>query len=261
MYCTFKLIHKRLAALTLGLLAEVEGQSFEKRLPLFLPLLYDCVCLYDPEAPEGVHEETGNTESEDEGDTANCESNKSDHVNGMEGERTENEESEMDIEPSAELPSESAASSTSSHSASAKLLDHLLFSSLTTLRKICSECSVLRGPTHREDMNRMWGKFIQHTNFCLTESKSNVISYTFKALMVHISVQYTCIPPRVDTAYASINLKAGEMSFTLHPSLSRTSPSPDPPSSRVDQTHFLATLWAALCWLHTRRACHHGNRG
>ena len=153
-----QLLIKRLATLTLGLLVEVEGQSFEKRLQLFLPLLHNCISLYDPQAPEGVMEGTETSEEvesdeEDEKAVHNVESNGT-----MDG--TENGESEMDVEQSAtEVPSEKS-SKLDSQKSNVGIMDQLLFSCLTTLRKICTECSVLRCPTHCETMNMIWSKYI-----------------------------------------------------------------------------------------------------
>lgn len=158
---------KRLASLTLGLLVEVEGQSFEKRLSLFLPLLHNCLSLFDPQAPDSVPVEESATENavseqhddiEEEDKGAGGDESTSD-ATGMENGITENVESEMDVEESAggddsEVPSKDYQST------SVGLLDRVLFSSLLTLRKICSECSVLRVSTHRETMNMIWGEWL-----------------------------------------------------------------------------------------------------
>ena len=143
----------------MGLLVEVEGRSFEKRLPLFLPLLCNCISLYDPQAPEGVVEGTETSEEvesdeEDEKAIDNVESNGA--VDGNKSEMTENGESEMDVEQSEiEEPS-----NLDSRKSNVGIMDQLLFSCLSTLRKICTECSVLRCPTHCETMNLIWSKYI-----------------------------------------------------------------------------------------------------
>ena len=148
MYCIYtpQLIQKRLASLVLGLWVEVEGQSFEKRLPLFLPLLYQSICLYDPEAPNGLNITKMMTEQEDKGEDGMKDSNEDD--NGDTG--TENGESGMEVEPP----------EADSQAVTVQILDQLLFSVLSTLRKICSVCPVMRGSTYCEIMNQIWGKFV-----------------------------------------------------------------------------------------------------
>ena len=147
----------------LGLLVEVEGQSFEKRLPLFLPLLYNCVSLYDPQAPEGVVEGAATAEVESDKDdkkgvpdVESCGA-----VDRNENEITENGELEMDVEQSeTDVVSESEeASNLDSQKRNIGIMDQLFFSCLSTLRKICTECSVLRSPTHCETMNKIWSEY------------------------------------------------------------------------------------------------------
>ena len=148
-----QLLLKRLGCLTLGLLIEVEGQSFEKRLSLFLPLLSGCLSLYDPNAPDGTEEETAKPESEEERTAI-------DDVNGegtgIENGIMENGESEMDIVHSS--ASEASSDLTDPQNEGVERLHHLLFSCLSTLRKIFSECSLLRSPVHCETMNKIWGE-------------------------------------------------------------------------------------------------------
>jgi hypothetical protein len=131
----------------LGLWVEVEGQSFEKRLPLFLPLLHQSVHLYDPEAPSGLSKTEEVTKQKIDGD-GQGEDGMEEEGDGDTG--TENGVSGMEVE----------SSETDSQAATVQILDQLLFSVLSTLRKICDVCSVLRGSTHCEVMNQIWGEFI-----------------------------------------------------------------------------------------------------
>ena len=139
----------------LGLWVEVEGQSFEKRLSLFLPLLYEGISLYDPEAPDGLGMIEKMAEQEDKEDSKGEDGMEESNEDGNGGTGTEkggleNGESGMEVE----------LSEADSQAATVQLLDQLLFSILSTLRKICSVCPVLRGSTHCELMNQIWGEFI-----------------------------------------------------------------------------------------------------
>ena len=165
--------------MTLGLWVDVEGRSFEKRLPLFLPLLCNCLSLYDPQATECLEEGAGKgggaTETEEDGNKHGDDLENDGDVDGIEHEAIENGESDMDIEqPAAEVQSESEEpSSAHSEHSGIRIMDQLLFSSLSTLRKICSECPVLGSPTHCETMNVIWGKYI-HIQ-CTTSLSMSVV--------------------------------------------------------------------------------------
>ncbi|MCG8620997.1 MAG: hypothetical protein MJE68_03200, partial [Proteobacteria bacterium] len=142
-------------SLVLGLWVEVEGQSFEKRLPLFLPLLHQSACLYDPEAPNGLRMTEEGLEQKINGDSEGEDGTEEGNEDGDGGIGTENGESGMEVEPS----------EADSQAATVQMLDHLLFSILSTLRKICGVCSVLRGSTHCEVINQIWGEFILSIDF------------------------------------------------------------------------------------------------
>ena len=92
------------------------------------------------EDENGEEGEGGMEESNDDDDDAT----------GTENEGIENGESGMEVEPP----------EADSQAATVRILDQLLFSILSTLRKICSVCSVLRDSTHCEIMNQIWGEFI-----------------------------------------------------------------------------------------------------
>lgn len=138
----------------LGLWVEVEGQSFEKRLPLFLPLLHQSACLYDPEALNGLSKTEEVTEQKINGD-GKGDGMEEGNEDGDGDTGTENKESGMEVEPS----------EADSQAATIQILDQLLFSILSTLRKICGVCSVLRSSTHCEVMNQIWGEFILSIDF------------------------------------------------------------------------------------------------
>ena len=113
-YSLSQLIHKRLGVQILGLLVEVEGLGFEKRLATFLPLLLQCL-------------------------------NEEDRLNDIHShEETPSEDKEMDYQEEEEDREAD--------------MDHLLFSTLSTLEKIYSECSIIRVSTYQEQLNELWGE-------------------------------------------------------------------------------------------------------
>ena len=143
------MIHKRLAVQTLGLLVEVEGVSFEKRLVTFLPLLSECLVIHELiEQEEEEEDEVDNDIHEQDNDIHGEE-----HAIIMEtdvaaesgGEGTPMEElQETGGKQHPQRPSEA-------------MMDHLLFSALSNLEKICTKCTVLRVPTYCVQMNELWG--------------------------------------------------------------------------------------------------------
>ena len=141
---------------TLGLMVEVEGQAFERRLSTFLPLLSSCLKSCESEAREWDAQEldvavcpatvTQRDELEMETDETAAQSvifskDEEEKEGDEEGEKEEDKEEEEEGRPGN----------------MAAALDHLLFSTLSTLEKICSACSVIRGSTYCDHMNHLWG--------------------------------------------------------------------------------------------------------
>ena len=159
MYSHLQLVHKRLGVQTLGLMVEVESQAFEKRLLMFLPLLLSCLrlCKFgESEAEEMDTQEldvavySGAVTQRDglEMETSGT-STQSNWFSNGEGEKEEDEEGEK------EEDKEEEGEERSGNKAAA--LDHLLFSTLSTLEKICGTCSVIRVPSYCDHMNHLWG--------------------------------------------------------------------------------------------------------
>ena len=114
-------------------MAEVEGNSFEKRLVTFLPLLSQCLLLYQESEEEGYSLEDGALATDEQNELMDTESDGA-------------EESGNSLHEVGQPFNEAS-------------LDHLLFSTLSTLEKICSSCNVLRALGHRKEMNELWGMF------------------------------------------------------------------------------------------------------
>ena len=154
MYSHLQLVHKRLGVQTLGLMVEVESQAFEKRLLMFLPLLLSCLrlCKFgESEAEEMDTQELDVAVYSGDGlemETSGTATQSSVFTNG-EGEKEEDKEEEREEdkeEEREERPGNKAAA-----------LDHLLFSTLLTLEKICGACSVIRVPSYCDHMSHLWG--------------------------------------------------------------------------------------------------------
>ena len=159
MYSHLQLVHKRLGVQTLGLMVEVESQAFEKRLLMFLPLLLSCLrlCKFgESEAEEMDTQELDVAVYSGDGlemETSGTATQSSMFSNG-EGEKEEGEKEE-DEEGEKEEDKEEEREERSGNKAAA--LDHLLFSTLLTLEKICGACSVIRVPSYCDHMNHLWG--------------------------------------------------------------------------------------------------------
>ena len=136
---TLQLAHNRLGMQTLGLMVEAEGQGFVRRLPTFLPLLH--ACLRRSKSSEvgvagGVARE-GLREGERKGEELGEEEEEQD--GGSEGDSYGGEEERV------------------------KMTDHLLFSSLSTFRKICQQCDIIStgpAPIPAADMHAIWGEHL-----------------------------------------------------------------------------------------------------
>ena len=125
-----QILHKRLGVLALGLLVEAEPRAFLKRIPVFLPLVHSCLLLREVERvnekSEGVSED-----GKDEGSGA------------------ENGPSGMD---------EGGAGGRSLEG-KVRAKDRLLFSTLSTLNKMCVECELLGSNSSlAQDMDATWGE-------------------------------------------------------------------------------------------------------
>ncbi len=109
----------------LGLLVEVEGLGVVRRLPTFLPLLHACL----RRCKDGVgvaSEEMGERGEEPRG-------------NGGGGEGEGGEEGRV------------------------RMMDQLLFTSLSTFSKICQHCDIIssgHAPLPLADMHALWGEWI-----------------------------------------------------------------------------------------------------
>ena len=112
-------------------------------------------------------------QEEKEGEDGMEESNEdSNNATGTENGKIKDGESGMEVESS-----EATTSQTDSQATNVRLLDQLLFSVLSTLRKICSVCSVLRGSTYCQIMNQIWGEFIMASVTVGSEIRKPIISY------------------------------------------------------------------------------------
>ena len=178
-FFSLQLVHKSLAAQSLGLLLEVEGQCFERRLATFLPLLHQCLSLQAQQeerhrgksatgrdghagpTSSGVHnngdllESHGRSREEREGGKVEEEEEEEEErVGGKEEEEEEEEEEERVGGKEEEEEEEGEAA-----------LDSLLFSTLVTLEKICNQWLVLCSHQHSREMKRIWG-MLRPTRAC-----------------------------------------------------------------------------------------------
>ena len=162
MYSHLQLVHKRLGVQTLGLMVEMENQAFEKRLLIFLPLLLSCLrlCKFgESEADEMDTQELDVAVYSGDGlemETSGTATQSSMFTNG-EGEKEEDEEGEKEEDGEGEKEEDKEEEREERSGNKAAALDHLLFSTLSTLEKICDACSVIRVPSYCDHMNHLWG--------------------------------------------------------------------------------------------------------
>lgn len=140
---SLQLVHKRLAVQSLGLLVEVEGQCFERRLATFLPLLHHCLSLQAQQEDDG----DSRSATERNGFAAPASSAMPNNGDLLESQGRGGEEREGG---KVEEEGEGEAA-----------LDSLLFSTLMTLEKICSQWLMLCRHQHSCEMKRIWGIYIE----------------------------------------------------------------------------------------------------
>ena len=160
----------------LGLLVDSQGQAFEAHLPTFLPLLSEGLQLQD-EYPE--EEEVGEeivamvTEPDDEILNSDNRSLGEDierggmesGTNGMELEHKENGgdmgtpvAGDMKVANEEGLTHDDEAG-TGMQVMEERALDHFLFTVLQMVGRVCTQCAVLRSPTHRCHANNILGEW------------------------------------------------------------------------------------------------------
>ncbi len=151
----------------LGILIEVEGQNFEKRVSTYLPQLIDCLTLYDPNYNEGnfIHKTTVVKQSPERIiESSAVEENAStvdDFLDNLLGDEEMDTIDETSIvETVTREDSSGKVEAPGSELVGGASLDHLLFTALTTIRKLCGECSLWRGPKDAHHMTRMWGESV-----------------------------------------------------------------------------------------------------
>ena len=153
-----QLIHKRLGVQVLGLMVETEGTGFEKRVVKFLPLLSNCLQLYEVMNSEKDTDRTHSCSDDDEEERKENPVISEDddmQVDAVE-EVVEVDKPQHQMESEGDLATEWKRPSLCDEDE--RDLDHLLFGTLSTLEKICNACTVLRVPMYAEVMNELWGE-------------------------------------------------------------------------------------------------------
>ncbi len=140
-----------------GLLTEVEGQDFEKRVSTYLPLLTNILALYDPNISENEPKTTTKQSPELDSVKESVIDESTDSI--LETEAMEDDKSadkEKTVEDSS-LPDKEMVPP--SECVGGAALDHLLFTALTTVRKLCVQCSLWRGRKWAGHMTQLWGEW------------------------------------------------------------------------------------------------------
>ena len=162
-HCLFvQPLHQRLGMQTLGLLLDIEGQPFTRRLPTFLPLLHQCLLQHWQNSGQGSEGAGGVAYQGDGEDTLGEQEGEEERSKGKVEEGGGEEEKEEEEEGGAEgcegvsLPEEEEGEERVRES------DRVLFSCLTALHKMCRECELLtRQSALPLDVNAFWGMYWQ----------------------------------------------------------------------------------------------------
>lgn len=147
---------------TLGLLLETESHAFVKRIPVFLPLIHQCLLTHKHGGTVAVASSSeGGTEEREEGEdeshaVAMEEEEEGGEINGEEeGEDGGvNGEGEGDTEEGVGNGRQDGLAEEDR----LKESDRLLFSALSTLGRMCRECDLFGGTLPVDvDMKALWG--------------------------------------------------------------------------------------------------------
>lgn len=164
----------------MSLLVEVEGQSFEKRVSTLVPLLIDCLSLYDPSLSEEeiVHSVARNArvvaeslqvvnDGDSDKDKDMVEKDTVSHGNGDCASSGDSEEGAQDMnlgdtDSNGKLAKEGETEVTESTEPEVTLavFDYLLFTVLCTVRKLLEECAIIRAVEFSELISELWCKWL-----------------------------------------------------------------------------------------------------
>jgi hypothetical protein len=158
--------HKQLGVHTLRLLVEADPVAFLKRLPVFLPLVHQCLRQTGPGAIE-VNHSSNRIDGADVQTTGGDLGVNSEEVNNavrgsdekMEavGRQNEGERVEGSLVPPEGRGGQGLG--VDEGFGGQKDVDHLLFSSLSTLNKLCTECDLMGSNSSlAEGLDAMWGE-------------------------------------------------------------------------------------------------------